>query len=67
MRIQNGGWNVTKNRFKEPMPLIAWAVVDYAGNHHKAQTFITMLLSCFNVLGESVHHLAFFIHSFSFD
>ncbi|KIM87566.1 hypothetical protein PILCRDRAFT_815121 [Piloderma croceum F 1598] len=50
MRIQNGGWNVTKNKFKEPMPLIAWAVIDYARNHHKAQSFIDMLLRCFQVL-----------------
>jgi len=61
MRIQNGGWNVTKNKFKEPMPLVAWAVIDYARNHHKAQSFIGMLLGCFQVLGESAHHLADFL------
>jgi hypothetical protein len=46
------------------MPLIAWAVIDYARNHHKAQSFINMLLSCFQVLGKSAHRLADF---FSFD
>ena len=50
MRIQNGGWNVTNNKFKEPMSLIAWAVIDYACNHHKARSF-DMLLRYFPVLG----------------
>ena len=57
MRIQNGGWNVTKNEFKEPMPLITWAIIDYACNHHKAQIF-DMLLCCFQVLSA----LQFFFH-----
>jgi hypothetical protein len=41
MRIQNGGWNVTNNKFKEPMSLIAWAMIDYACNHE--------VLTCFFV------------------
>ena len=50
MRIQNGGWNVKNNKFKEPMSLIAWAVIDYVRSHHKARSF-NMLLRCVQVLG----------------
>ena len=43
MRIQNGGWNVTNNKFKELMSLIAWAVIDYARNHEVSTCFFVAL------------------------
>jgi hypothetical protein len=58
MKIQNGGWNITRNKFKEPMPLVAWAVVDYTRTPNKAESFIKMLLNCFDVLGEFAYHPA---------
>jgi eukaryotic translation initiation factor 2C len=59
--IQNGGWNITKSQFIEPKPLVAWAVVDYSHSPDRAQRFINMLSSCFDVLGECMHR---FVPSF---
>jgi eukaryotic translation initiation factor 2C len=51
LKIQDGAWNMTRNQFRTPMPLIAWAVVDYAHKPAKVNDFTGMLKTCFANLG----------------
>jgi hypothetical protein len=43
------------------MPLVAWAVADFTRSPQKAQSFIDMLLRCFQVLGKFARYFADFL------
>ena len=54
--IQNGGWNVTGQRFREPAKIVAWAVVsfDFADRSgENARKLVQGLLRNMKQLGKS--------------
>jgi len=57
LNVDEGAWNIMRNQFRTPKPLIAWAVVDFAhsrtnyNSEQKATEFVQMLKNCFSSLG----------------
>lgn len=41
-----------RNKFRKPMSLVVWVVIDYAGNKYKTDAFVGALSNCFHNLGE---------------